>query len=241
MMLELSHPRRHCRFTMLFGTDSSIKLQGSGPSLMSVASVPLLLFMAEPALRWNEKIWKLHQEGCILTRLWPLMVWTHAIAEGRVQHLDANHYNRYVFSVRFGMNKHPLSMHAVSSLTQSLAVLLEFATILGQPLEAAIIGRTTMPLLMQITCYSSMMKKLQSINVDKLAAIQSAADILRLSETCQAVRASCRPHLESLRNLVKVQTPWDYWSGTRPFIPFPSADSLEKFVLQENWHRPSSQ
>jgi hypothetical protein len=74
----------------------------------------LLLFMAEPVRRWNDKIRKLHQEGCILTRLWPLMVWTHAIAEGRVQHLDANHYNRYVKSVRYGMNKHPLSMHAVA-------------------------------------------------------------------------------------------------------------------------------
>jgi hypothetical protein len=225
---------------IMFAAGSSIKLQGSGPFLMSVASAALLLFMAEPVLRWNDKIRKLHQEGCILTRLWPLMVWTHAIAEGRVQHLDANHYNRYVKSVRYGMNKHPLSMHAVRSLTQSLAVLLEFATILGQPLEAAIIGRTIMPVLMQITCYSSMMKKLQSINVDKLAAIQSAADILRLSETCRTVRARCKPQLEFLRDLVKVQTPWDYWSGTRPFIPFPSADSLEMFVLQEDWHRPSS-
>ena len=108
--------------------------------------------MDEPVHSWNDKIRKLHQEGSILTRLWPLMVWTHAIAKGRMQHLDSNHYNRYVKAVRHGMNKHPLSIHAVRSLTQSLTVLLEFATVMGQLLEAAIISRTTLPLLMQVTC-----------------------------------------------------------------------------------------
>lgn len=210
---------------------------------MGVSCQPVLSFIAGPVRRWKEEICCLHDEAFMLTRLWPLIMWTEAILKGRVQHLDAEHYNRYLQAVRDGMSKHPLTYHHVSlfmeQLGSSIRLLLIPASLLGQPIEAVSISRTIFPWLMQITGYVAMMQKLRLINVLKLDAIVAVVEFLRLSATCKTIRRHCTPTMPSLRELVEVQTPWDYWHGTRPFIPFLDARSFQLLVQQTDSHRPS--
>ena len=200
----------------------------------------VLAFVSAAVLVWRTKIKALHGEAFMLTRLWPLIVFADAICKGHLEHLPHEQYNRYVQAVAEAMAKFPLTYQQVASskpgLDRQIRLLLTRASLLGQPLEAGLIARMIFSDLMQITRHHTMMQKLQVINVAKLAAKAAARDVLHLSVTSLAIRVQCRSWLACLREVVSVHTPWDYWHGTRPLIPFLSADTLQLLVRQRDWH-----